>query len=758
MGKITRRIFMGLGAAAVGGLAVGYYYVAAPHPNPLNGTRDGDESVLNPWLVISAEGEITVIAPRAEMGQGVHTGLATLVAEELGVQLSDVTVEHGPAGAAYYNGAMLAEAGEAPAWDESWASGMMETVGRTMGKVLGLQGTGGSTSVVDAWDKMRKAGAAARIAMAGVASERLGVPADRLVIEGKAFKDPASGRAVGFGELAAAAAEKGLPDDPALTPREDWRLIGRTQERVDIHAKVTGAPIFGIDVELPQMLHATVKMSPVFGGKPVKADEAAARAVPGVVKVVPLKTPLGEGYGVIARNTWAAFQGAEALAAEWPAPAYPASTDAQFAALSEALDEERHPNAFEMGVTGDAPVSLRAAPEAEILSAEYRAPMLAHACMEPMNATAQLVDGTLKVWSGNQSPTIIQDVCGPLVGLSASDVEVATLPMGGGFGRRFEVDVAMLAAQLSQHTDGRPVKMTWTREEDMSHDMYRPPALGRFRAHVRRNEGPTAIEMRVAAPHITKSVLRRTFGMEGGGPDKSAIDGLFNQPFFVPNADYQGISVDLGVPVGFWRSVGNSQNGFFHQGFMDEIAHRAALDPLEMRLKMMDRPEFAPGKAALERVAAMSGWGESAPGRAKGVALCLSFGTWVAEVVEVSEQDGAIKLENVWCVADPGTVVDPGNFRAQMEGGIIFGLSAAMMQRISLEGGQVQELNFDGFDALRMASAPAVHVELLENSPFMGGAGEPGTPPAAPALANAIFALTGKRLRAMPFSDEVDFV
>lgn len=292
----------------------------------------------------------------------------------------------------------------------------------------------------------------------------------------------------------------------------------------------------------------------------------------------------------------------------------------------------------------------------------------------------------------------------------------------------------------------------------MSHDMYRPAALMRARAYVRPGQTPTAVEIRAAAPHITKSVLKRTFDMDGGGPDKSTLDGMFNAPAALPNSRFEGVSADLGVPVGFWRSVGNSQNGFFHQGLMDEMAAKAGIDPLEYRLRMMEETHLRPGRLALQKVAEMANWGDVAPGRAKGIALCLSFRTWVAQVVEVSDQDGAVKLENVWCVADPGVVVDPGNFAAQMEGGIVFGLSAAMMQRISLEGGQVQELNFDGFDGLRMASAPRIHVALQEESPFMGGAGEPGVPPAAPALAGAIHALTGKRLRSLPFSDEIDFV
>lgn len=754
MGKITRRIFLGLGVAAAGGLAVGWHYVTKTHPNPLAG---GADPTLNPWLTISEAGEITVIVPRAEMGQGVSTTLAALVAEELGVDLADVTVDHGPPGAAYFNGAMLAEAGEAPAWDDSWAASMTRKAGGIGAKVLGLQATGGSTSTVDAFDKMRVAGAAARIALLEAAAERLGVPTDALRVEGREVVHGET--RIGFGALATAAAARAPASDPALTERAAWRILGKTQTRVDLRPKVTGAPIYGIDVELPKMLHATVAMSPVFGGRAKSADRDAAMAVPGVVKIVDLDTQTGAGFGILATSTWAAFKGAEALAPTWDAPVYPADTEGQFAALAAALDKERADNGFEMGVTGDAPVVFQAAPADEILTAEYRVPFLAHACMEPLNATAQLTGRVLRVWSGNQSPTLIQDVCGPLVGLSSSDVEVTTLPMGGGFGRRFEVDVPIYATLLAAEADGRPVKVTWSREEDSGHDTYRPAALGRFRAHVRKNETPTALEMRVAAPPIMASLMGRTFpSLPASGPDKPIIDGLFNQPYTIANADYQGVPVPLGVPVGFWRSVGASFNGFFHEGFMDEIAHKAGLDPVAMRLSMMQGDAFRPARLAVEKVAEMSNWGETAPGRAKGLAFVLSFGSWVAQVIEVSDQDGAIKLENAWCAIDCGRALDPGIIEAQMQSGIIFGLSAAMMQQVTFEDGRAQELNFDSYDALRMAQTPKIEVAVLENAPHMGGVGEPGTPPAGPALGNAIFALNGKRLRAMPFGDEVDFV
>lgn len=753
MGKVTRRAFLGLGLAAAGGLAAGVWYVRAPWDNPLEG-REG-EAVFNPWLTISPEGEITVIVPRAEMGQGVQTTLAALVAEELEVPLEGLRVAHGPASPAYHNGAMMAEAAPFSPWDDSLLAETTRDLAALGGKLLGLQVTGGSTSTVDAFEKMRAAGAAARVQLIRAAAARLGVEEDRLRAEAGEVVAP-GGERIPYGALAVAAADLDAPADPALKPESEWRLLGRSLPRVDMADKVSGAPSFGIDVELPEMLHATVRMSPRFGAKAASVDEAKALAVPGVRKVVPLETRLGSGFGVIAEDTWAAFKGAEALEIDWEAADYPADTQAQFAALGEALERGE---GFEMGGRGDAPAALAEAPGDEVLEVEYRVPFLAHACMEPMNATAQLSDGGLRIWTGTQAPTIVRRACAEAVGVPEARTEVTTTYLGGGFGRRAEVDAPLYAALLARETDGRPVKVTWTREEDTAHDMYRPAALGRFRVHAPKGRPPQAVEMRVAAPPIMKAMLARSMPeAPAAGPDKPILDGACNQPYGYPNARFEGVEADLGVPVGFWRSVGNSVNGFFHESLMDEAAVAAGLDPIAMRLEMMAGPDFAPARGALEAVREMSGWGETAEGRAKGVAFTLSFGAWVAQVVEVSRQPGGLRVERVWCAADMGRVLDPRNVEAQMVSGIVFGLSAAMEQAIGFAEGEVQERNFDGFDALRMDRMPAVEVRLLERAPRMAGAGEPSTPPVAAALGNAIFALTGERLRETPFGRTATFV
>ncbi len=754
MGKIARRAFL-LGSAAIaGGLAVGYWYVRRPHPNPLLAQLERGEQAFNPYVKIAADGTVTLIAPRAEMGQGVQTTLAALVAEELDVDLAEVRIEHGPAGDTYYNAAMLEEGGPFPVFDESFAARATASVSGTLGKVLGLQVTGGSSSIRDGYVKMREAGAAARALLVAAAAARWDVAADGLETKSGRVVDPASGDSLGYGELAAEAAALDPPAVPALRDPKDWRLLGKPVARTDVPAKVDGSAGFGIDVRLPDMLHATVVIAPRFGAKPVAADRAAAEAVPGVRKVVAIDILSGAGFGIIADNTWAAFRGAEALAPEWgPAP-YPGDSESQMAAIAAALDGE---DGFTLRENGDAVAALAEAGDDEVLAAEYRAPWLAHACMEPMNATAQLKDGRLTIWAPNQAPTIIRTVAASLAGLESDQVAVNTTYLGGGFGRRGEVDVPLYAVELAKHAEGRPVKVTWSREEDTRHDTYRPAAVARLRARLRKGGAPDVLEGRFAAPSIIASVMARTFpDLAPAGPDRTIVEGAFDQPYGFAHHRIAGTPVDLAIPVGFWRSVGNSQNAFFHESFLDEVAHASQVDPVAMRLELMR--EHPTARKVVEKVAEMSNWGARLPaGRGKGIAFTLSFGAWVAEVVEVADSPDGLRVEQVWCAADLGLVLDPAIVEAQMMSGIVFGLSAAIGQKISFSDGMVEQGNFDGYDAVRMDRCPRIAVSLLENARKMGGAGEPGLPPLAPALANAIFAATGTRLREMPFDRTVDF-
>ncbi len=752
--KIARRTFL-IGAAAIaGGIAVGTYFVRKPWDNPLQADLGEGEATFNPFIKIGADETITVIVPRAEMGQGVQTTLAAFVAEELDVPLDKLTIEHGPGSFAYFNSALLEDGAPFAFYDESFIAETMRSAMGPVGKMLGLQVTGGSSSTNDAFDKMRQAGAMARQMLVAAAAAQWNTSASSLSTENGFVVDAASGKKASYGSLALAASQLPAPGSVTLKDKADWKILGKSQPRTDLLAKVTGTAQFGIDVDLPDMLYGTVRMSPRFGTKAKSMNDTAALQIKGVLKVVPINALAGSGFGVIAENTWAAFKGAEALEIEWEDAAYPADTTAQTAALRDRLAK---PADFTLRDDGDVTVAFADAPREEILEAEYSVPFLAHACMEPMNATARWKDGILEIWSPNQGPAILQMVAAPLVGVEAADVRVHTTFLGGGFGRRAEADFTTYAVELAKVADGRPVKVVWTREEDMRHDTYRPAAMARMKARFRKGEGPVAVDIAVAAPSVIASILKRTFpSISLMGPDKTLVDGSHNQPLKIANYRVAGHPTDLGIPVGFWRSVGNSFNGFFHESFLDEIATASGVDPLEMRLKLM--AEYPAATGALKKVAEMSGWGrDPGPGRGLGIAHTLSFGAWVAQVAQVHVSPAGLRIENIWCAVEIGQAMDPGIVKAQMMSGIVFGLSSALAQEITFANGEVEQSNFTDFDAMRMNQCPVIEVEILQTWHKMGGAGEPGTPPAIPALANAIFAATGKRLRSMPFGKEVSF-
>ncbi|RWN36062.1 xanthine dehydrogenase family protein molybdopterin-binding subunit [Mesorhizobium sp.] len=753
VGKIARRTFL-IGAAAIaGGVAVGYYYYRKPYPNPLEGDLVADEATFNPYVKIGADNTITIVAPRAEMGQGISTTLAAMVAEELDVGLDQVKVEHGPASYAYYNSAILEEGGPFAFFDESMTAEVVRAGMGVVGKFLALQGTGGSASTRDAFLKMRQAGAAARQMLIAAAAQKLDIAAADLETANGSILHKASGKSVTYGAVAATAATMAPPADVRLKDKADWKLLGKPQKRIDMPAKVTGAPIFGIDVTLPDMLYGTIKMSPRFWAKPVKADLSKAGKMPGVIKIVPIETNYGHGFGIIAENTWAAFKAAEAIDAEWADPEYPLDS----AAISEVLKQALSTKGSVMRDDGDVDTAFADAPREKIVEADYTVPYLAHATMEPMNATARLKDGVLDIWCGNQAPTLVRQLCASVVGIEQDKVNVHTTFMGGGFGRRVEVDYALCAALMAKETAGRPIKVIWTREEDMRHDAYRPAAIGKFQARLGGDGMPVAVDMTIASPSLIASTLRRLFpSISPLGPDKSIVDGAHNQPYTIPNYRVAGVAAPVSIPVGSWRSVGSSINGFFHEGFLDEIAVAGKTDPVELRKKLM--AAYPAAVKVVEKVAEMAKWGEALPaGKAKGVAFTLSFGSWVGEIVQVADTPAGIRIEKVWIAADVGTALDPGIIEAQLISAAIYGLSAAMAQEISFADGMVEQSNFHDYDAMRISQCPAFEVAILENFHKMGGVGEVGTPPAAPALANAIFALTGKRIRTLPMSREVTF-
>jgi isoquinoline 1-oxidoreductase beta subunit len=492
------------------------------------------------------------------------------------------------------------------------------------------------------------------------------------------------------------------------------------------------------------MLHAAPRMSPRLGGAMTGFDPAPALAMAGVERVV----DLGSGVAVLARDGWTAMRAAEAVECEWgPAP-YPADTGALDEAIRAAFEDEPDSTLRDEG-----DVASLGAPA---LEAEYRAPWLAHATLEPMNATVLVSEGAAEIWCGNQSPTLIRDHVADALGLPAGAVTVHTPFLGGGFGRRGEVDFAVVAARVAATVPGTPVKTAWSREEDMTHDFYRPAAHARMRGWV-EGGAVAGLHTRLAAPSVTRASARRLVGAAPPGADKGHVEGAFDQPYGLPHWRVDGHVAEVAVPVGFWRSVGNSQNAFFQECFLDELAHAAGRDPLALRVELA-RARHEPSARVLEAVGEMSGWGPTPEGVGRGVAFCFSFGTPVGEVVELRREGDRVRISDVWIACDVGPCLDPRIVEAQMSGAALFGLSGAVLGEITFEDGMVAERNFPDYDALRMSGAPRAHVRILRNREEMGGAGEPGVPPAAPALANALFDLTGERVRALPLRRRFDFV
>ncbi|MBA4324886.1 MAG: isoquinoline 1-oxidoreductase [Rhodobacter sp.] len=741
---ITRRSFLVLGAAFLGGAAFGVYKVAEVPANPLVPGPDG--MPLNPWVIINADG-ITVIAPRAEMGQGISTTLAALVAEELDVDWDQVRVLHGPPAQAYYNAGFVARMSNEPDFRLSQQPRSHNAILAAVPKIFSMQLTGGSTGAIGGFVQMRLAGAGAREALKAAAARRLGVAPDTLRTE--------SGKVIGaqtftYAELAAEAADL-VPEDVALRDPSTWRYVGKSMPRLDMVAKSTGTETFGIDIVLPGMKFATVRMNPRRGGAMTSFDPAAALALPGVEQVV----GLGNGIAVIASNTWTAIQAAQLVDVQWGEADYPADTAAMLTRIEAAFATEPDSRLRD---EGDVEAELA---KGDVIEAEYRIPFLAHASMEPLNATAWVkADGSVEVWCGNQAPIMTRDAIAGALRIGSDRVTLHTPVMGGGFGGRTDPVPAVLAARVAAAMPDTPVKLTYSREEDMGQDFYRPAAIARLSGRV-ENGKATALWGRTAAPSATRSALTRLIGFAPPGPDRATVEGGFDQPYGLPHYRYDGHVADLTVPLGFWRSVGNSMNAFFLESFIDELAHAAKADPLAFRLELM-RDTHAPSARLLETVREMSGWdGLKRPGFGRGVAFCYSFGTPVAQVVEVEQTPGGIRMTRAWIACDPGLAMDPSIVEAQMTGGMVFGLSAAVQEEITFADQAVVQQNFPDHDALRMHATPRFEVRVLQNNGsfgHIGGVGEPGTPPAAPALANALFDLTGTRARELPLNKTFAFV
>jgi len=712
------------------------------------GATTPDAVALNAWVKIHPDGRVTCGVHRAEMGQGVSTALPMLIAEELDLDWRQVDFEFTPVDRDYYNFGVLLRG--QPFGDVSGRplAQIGERLAREAFHLLGMSMTLSSTSVVDAWDSLRGAGAAARALLLAAAARRWALPVSALQTEKGAVLDPASGRRLAYGELAADAARESVPGDLPLRDAADYRLIGTSPPRLDVPAKVLGHAAFGIDTVLPGLLHAAVRHSPLTGTRLAAVDNVAEVAgmagIEGVVRIG------AQAVAVVARDTWTAQRGAARLSLK-PEPVDPRVPDseAMLAAWRVALDA---PDPAVFRAEGDVQAALGAA--GRIVEAVYEQPNLAHVCMEPMNCTALFdADGRLTVWVPTQAESIARDVAAQSAGIAPAAVTLHRTFLGGGFGRRAEMDFVSHAVHVARAFPGRPVKLTYTREEDLRADMYRPATVARVRGALGADGRIAALDYTLVSQSVTASYFARTPTPRGGDPrkDEAALSGAANLLYTgVANLRFAFVPQDNPLPVGFWRSTGNSQNGFVVESFIDEMAAAAGEDPVAFRLAHLDgRPRH---QAVLRKAAELSGWGVApGAGRGRGVALIESHDSIVAQVVEISVRDTALRVDRVVCVVDPRTVIHPDTVIAQMQGAIVDGLSAALHGRISVRGGGVEQANFDSYRLLRLADTPLIEVHLLAQGGRPGGVGEPGVPGVAPALANAIFSATGRRLRSMPF-------
>ena len=714
---------------------------------------------LNGWIRIASDGSVRLAMNRSEMGQGVHTALAMLVAEELDVSLARVQLFQAGPERLYGNVAMFVESlpihpDDSAAGHESRTVEAARWIVAKVARELGINATGGSSSVADAWDGLRLAAATARAQLLGAASLQWRLPVAELTVKDGVIAH-ASGQSGHYGVFAKAAAAT-PPGDVKLKDAKDWTLIGTAAPRIDLQGKVDGSAQFGIDVRLPDQVYAVVRHCPMLGGGLGAVGTEAALKLPGVERVVRLGSYAGStaALAVVGRTYWHAQQGAQALRVEWQAPPMGVVSSA---AIEQALERGAREAAqsdggFAFYSRGDVKVAVKNA--ARTVEQVYRAPYLAHATMEPINCTARVAGGRVEVWAPTQVPGIARAIAAQAAGVNEDAVTVHVTYLGGGFGRRLDVDFVGQAVRIAMETDGRPVQLVWPREEDIGHDFYRPAGVALMQASLDAQGLPTGLQITSAGDAITPRWMARGLPALSGPfdlPDKTTSEGLFDLPYGVANQRIAHVATRSFVPVGYWRSVGHSHNAFFCEAFIDELAFEAQQDPVAFRLALL---KDAPRHAAVLRLAAEKAqWGTPLqPGTARGVALHESFGSIVAQVVEVSLVAGQPRVHRVVCAADVGTVVNPGIVAQQMEGGVIFGLSAALYGRIDIEGSVVRQRNFPDYPMVKMADAPRVETHLVASTRSPGGVGEPGTPPIAPAVANALFVLTGQRIRALPLA------
>jgi isoquinoline 1-oxidoreductase beta subunit len=695
-----------------GGLLIGCYVRGGPRL--AEAATPGKTFAPNAFIRIGADGVVTIIVGKSEMGQGVYTSLPMLVAEELEADWRKIRVESAPVDPAYNH------------------------------PQAGMQFTGGSQSVSSSWDQLRKAGAAARIMLIAAAAQTWKVGPGDLRAENGYVVHGRSGRRLSYGALAGKAVKLAPPKDVKLKEPKDFKIIGKPMRRLDSPEKVTGKGQFGLDVKLPGMLTALVARPPVFGGKALNVRDDKARAVPGVKAVVLIPS----GVAVVATGFWPAKQGRDALEIQWDdGPGTSLSTASlreQYASLAKTAGAAARKE-------GDAAAALAQATRQ--ITAEYEVPFLAHAPMEPLNCVVDLRPGSCELWTGTQFQTVDRAAAAAAAGLRPEQVKIHTTLLGGGFGRRANPasDFVAEAVHVAKAVQA-PVKVVWTREDDMRGGYYRPVWFSRLSAGWDAGGNPVAWMHTIVGQSILAGTPFEKF-MVKDGIDATSVEGAADLPYDIPNIAVDLHSPRVGVPVLWWRSVGHSHTAFVVESFLDEVAHAAGKDPYELRRALLSKhPRHA---GVLELAAGKAGWGTALPaGRGRGIAVHESFRSFVAHVAEVSVQDGRVRVHRVVCAIDCGMLVNPDTIKAQMESGIVFGLTAALHGAITLKDGRVEQSNFHDYPMLRMNEMPAIEVHIAPSTEAPGGVGEPGVPPIAPAVANALFAATGKRVRRLPIGAE----
>jgi len=703
---VSRRAFLKASAAAGGGLLLGF---ALPFAHDEARAAAAGGFAPNAFIRIGRDGRIVLVMPYVEMGQGTYTSIPMLIAEELEVELSQVKLEHAPPNEKLY-----------------------------VNPLLGVQATGNSNAIRGSWKPLREAGATARTMLVTVAAKRWNVDPASCEARSGAVHHRASRRRATYGELAADAARMPVPDKVLLKQPKDFKLIGTPARRLDTPAKINGTAIYGIDARPPGVKFATLAQSPVFGGRVKSVDDNAARSVKGVRQVV----RLDDAVAVVADHMWAAKQGLAALKVEWD--------DGPHAKLSTAgvvrqlEDATLSPGAVAQSV-GDAAIAMSSA--ATKIEATYEVPFLAHATMEPMNCTVHVRKADCEIWVGTQAIARVQAAAAKTAALPVERVVVHNHLIGGGFGRRLEADGVIRAVQIAKQVEG-PVKVVWTREEDIQHDMYRPCFFDRISAGLDGDGKPVAWTNRFAGSSIIARWLPPGFA---NGLDSDTTEGAIDLVYDLPNLHVEYVRIEPpGIPTAFWRSVGPSHNVFVTESFMDELAAAAKKDPVDYRRALLDKSPRA--KAVLELAAEKSGWGQSLPSRVgRGVAIQYVFASYMAHVAEVEvSKDGDVRVRRVVCAVDCGSVVNPDTVQAQVQSAIMFGITAALFGQITLKDGRVEQSNFHDYRALRMNEAPVVDVYIAKSGEPPGGMGEAGTSLIVPAVTNAVFAATGKRLRKLP--------